>query len=186
MSLENHAYLELSEAKDYLQLKDSTDDEALTRLVNSVSMKMDKYLERTIRQTTYTDQLLDGTGLPEIDVPNFPITTLTSVYEDDVLLTVDTHFYSYAVEGYLRKYGTAVWTSNPKGVKLTYVAGYVVDEIPADLKQACLEQVAYDFQKFKQSRWGEVQRTFGDGALTFETTTFIKSVLDVLKLYRKT
>ena len=184
MSLSAIALVTVEDAKAYLELKDSQDDSILETLIDSVSALFNNETNRTLKETTFTDLYLDGSGIITLDLPDWPVVSITEIEEDEVALTEDTDYYLYADEGYLAKIG-AVWTDNIHGIKITYKAGYSATTLPSDIKLATLKQVGLEHSRFKSKNWGESGRTFPDGSITIVTDNLLPSVRDILSKYRK-
>ena len=191
MSLLANALITLEDFKVYagIDAAVSKDDTLFELLINSVSARFDTETGRVLKSAAYTDLYLDGNGERDLDLPNYPITAVASVYEDDILLVVGA-LYDYlfvaggplAVNGILRRVN-AVWSLGSQNIKLTFTAGYVT--VPSDLQMACLKQCAREWQTQKTSSWGETSRSFGDGSISYETKDLLDDVKAVLNRYAR-
>jgi len=168
MALGAYALATLANAKVYLGIADTTWDPVLEMLIDAVSEQFNSYTDRVLLNATYTALLLDGNGKEILYLPNAPITTLTSVYENDNLLTEGStaDFIKYAAEGYLYRVD-GHWAEGQQNIKITYTAGYVVvttPTIPKDLQMAVYLQVALLWKEQKTKAWGESARTVPAGS----------------------
>jgi hypothetical protein len=179
MAVAASSWVTLAQFKVYCGLPaaaDSTNDTLYETVIDAVSSRLTQHLGREIAKTTYTTVYIDGDGERDILLPHYPIVSITSIYEDDVLLTegTDDDYILYASEGRLRRVGGG-WMAGSKTVKLTYVAGYTVQgaspgtgevALPGDLKLAALMQCAAEWKRCQQKDWGEASRSFPDGSVS--------------------
>lgn len=171
------------EAKEFLKKKDDDDIVMLDAIINGVCEFIRGFTGRVFPSATYTAVKYDGNGRPDFWLPNYPVSALTSVHEDDVLLTLDTDHYAYLDTGRLRRNG--VWTTTPQGIKVTYTAGYSVASMPTDLKLGCLIQVADFWQKFQHKSFGEISRSLASQSVTVMEQDVLPAVKTLLARYRR-
>ena len=186
MSLGVNALVTLDEAKAFLKKTDDADLSVLELLIDGVSEQFNAATDRTLKTTTYTDLYLDGNGQPDIYLPNYPVTTLTSVYEDGTLLTEgltgDFVLYSSNNGAWLHKL-SGTWLEGPKTIKITYTAGYGAvspagsPALPQRVKTACLIQLGDFWQKFSHKSWGETARSLANQSVTIVD----KDILPIVK-----
>jgi len=185
MALDANALVTLADQKTYLNISDSNSDSILEILINSVSTLINVYCERTLIETTYTDLYLDGNGEKEIQLPNWPVASITSLAEDETSLTegLDEDYLLYTSDraAYLWRYGDG-WVDMHKGILITYVAGY--STVPKDLQLACFKQVAFEFHKWKNKDWGESSRSMADGSISVTTKNLLEDVEETLQRYK--
>lgn len=173
---------------------DTSNDTLFELLIDGVSEAFNKYVGRTLAKTTYTAVYIDGNGKESLLLPQYPVASITSITEDGNALTEgeDNDYLLYAASGILKRVSGA-WAKGPKTIKITYVAGYVVQGVtvtapdialPADLKLACMMQVAREWQKTKGSEWGESSRSFPDGSISRFETALLKEVREILDHFR--
>ena len=177
----------LSEIKSYLGIeeKSMTFDSVLVILSAAVQKSFDRETSRTLLRQTYSNLAIDGTGQTILWLPNWPIHTISSIYEDDESLEEGTDFVTYYNIGKLVRINRA-WSEGNQNIVVTYSAGYGDDEIPDDLKLACLKQVAFEWKIQKGSLWGEASRTYPDGAITtYSTGQLLPDVREVLERYKR-
>lgn len=191
MSLNANALITLEDFKLYagIDAAVSSADALYELIINSISTRFDTETGRALKSAVYTDLYLDGNGEQDLDLPNYPITAVASVYEDDVLLTVGAS-YDYlftagsilAVNGILRRVN-AVWSLGSQNIKLTFTGGYTT--VPDDLKLACFKQCAKEWQTQKMSNWGESSRSFPDGSVSHDVKDLLEDVKAVLRRYAR-
>jgi len=164
-------------------------------LIDGVSSAFDGAVGRALAKTTYTAVYFDGNGKEDLVLPNYPVISITSIEEDGDALTEgeDNDYQIYAASGILKR-NTGAWLKGSKTIKLTYIAGYTVQgatlvageiALPADLKLACMIQVAREWKKAQGAEWGETSRSFQDGSRSFVEKGLLKEVEDVLARYRR-
>ncbi len=173
---------------------DTSNDTLFELLIDGVSEAFDGYVGRPLAKTTYTAVYYDGNGKETLLLPNYPIVSITSIAEDGTALTEgeNSDYLFYAASGILKRVSGA-WLKGPKKIKITYVAGYVVQgatptapdiALPADLKLACMIQVAREWKKTQDSEWGQTSKSLGDGSVSFIEASLLKEVREILDRYR--
>lgn len=182
-----HAILSLEDMKEYLKEDGDSHDPIIETLINAISIAFESACGgRVFIEATYSTLYLNGTGNKMLYVPHYPITSISTVHEDDVLLTGGSDYdvsYDYVIygdegEGYLWKAGT--WSEGLKNVKLTSLkAGYTLATIPDDLKLAAMVMVEKEFQKHLNKAGAEEVRVFPEASITwnFGQDQFVKNTL---------
>lgn len=190
IAISGSALVSLADAKNYIGKMTDEDTPIIEAIINGVSAEFDSRTDRTLVKTAYTSLLLDGNGDRVLYLPNWPIVTVTSIYEDDILLvegsTAD--YLIYNAEGYVRRI-YSVWAKGYKNIKLTYEAGYAclsgTITLPADLKLKALKQVAHEFTRYQNKDWGLDSITFQDGSISKQQVALLKDVEETLWRYRR-
>jgi hypothetical protein len=166
---------------------ETEDDPVIEMLIDGVSGAFNAYVGRRIVEYTETTAYVDGNGRETIQLPRWPVTSIATVTEDDTDLTEgdDEDYRLYGDEGLLRRLGEA-WMSGRKKIKLTsYRAGYMLANLPKDLKFAALKQIAAELKDFRMRTQGEISRTAPDGSVTKrESGQFLPEVKAALDRYR--
>ncbi len=195
MAVGAFALVTLANTKTYLGLGDTSFDSVLEMLIDATSEQFNAYTDRVLINATYTSLLLDGNEKEILYLPNAPITTLTSVYENDNLLTEgdEADFIKYAAEGYLYRMD-GHWAEGQQNIKITYTAGYFVaatPTIPKDLQLAVYLQIALLWKEQKTKAWGESARTVPAGSTSTAYQVAdqpldarVKAILDKYVRYR--
>jgi len=181
-----HALVNLEEVRIHRDIPDKYVN-LIEFLINSRSLAFEKKCRgRVFIEATYTTLYLDGTGTKMLLIPHYPITSISTVHEDDVLLSGGADYdtsYDYVIygaegEGYLWK--EARWSKGLKNVKLASLkAGYVLTSIPSDLKLAAMIMIEKEFQKHLNKAGAEETRVFPDASITwnFSQDEYVKKVL---------
>jgi hypothetical protein len=167
--------------------------------ISEASTVIQNYCNQKIEQISADAILLDGAGSAKLFLPELPVTTITSVKVDGVLLASTD--YALAENGVLwRNFG--VWAIGARNVEVTYTHGYAV--IPADIKGVCYRSAARLYQaQLKATHQGLVPGlqavSVGDWSETYEgdkavvgesdkgvsaARTLLMSEKDILNYYR--
>ena len=179
-----HALISLEDMKIYLKEEGDKQNEIITTLINAVSVAFEAECGgRIFIEATYATHYLDGTGTRMLFIPHYPITSITTVTEDDIDLTEgndeDYVIYGDEGEGYLWR-ANGVWSRGLKNIKLTSLkAGYVLASIPSDLKLAAMIMIEKEFQKHLNKAGAEETRVFPDASITwnFSQDEYVKKTL---------
>ena len=196
MSLITQSLVTAAEAEDYCQIQSPEHDVVIERIINGVSQQFSTYASRNFISAVYTAVKMTGNGTAYLYLPNWPVTTLTTVVEDGATLTLDTDFYSDQTEGLLTKanyhgtlygamYGYSTnWSINTHAIVITYTAGYTAALLPADLKLAALKEIARQYQAFITKDTGESSRSV-QGSSTSKSDPARPEWMEVVSRYRR-
>jgi len=124
----------LAEMKEYLNISatDTTVDEELRSFIDAGSDLAESYVGQVLGRRTFTNELYDG-GTEFIRIRNPKALSITSVYENDALVSSTAYNLDYTGQRLYRigsgtLYATnsyGYWTGGFNNIKITYVAGYV-------------------------------------------------------------
>jgi hypothetical protein len=183
------ALVSLEDAKAVIGKTTDEDTAIIELIISGVSAAFNSFTGRNLKYQEYATVYLDGNGEQKLSLPNYPVTSIGTVVEDDLTLTEgDDHdylLYTNDNDAYLYKVG-GTWTTTPKGVQLTvFKAGFSDVAMPPDLKMVCLKQVAWEFKQYQGKRWGEQTHSFEAGSVSFETGELLDSVKAILSRYRR-
>ena len=112
--------------------------------INYASDYIERYTNRVLIQTAYTRQQYDGNDRQFLLLDNLPITngeTFTveewDTFNDSLLTTlvVNQDYLVYEPEGKI--YNRGLWFQGKKRWRITYTAGWLIANVPDDLKVAC-------------------------------------------------
>lgn len=199
MALSPEALTSVRAVKDYLKLTSSENDTLLEALIEAVSAHFAAYTGRNLTARAYSpdpgssdfDQdnaLLDGSGYPEQLLPQYPVSSLASICLDGLHLPPaqapgQAGWVLDRSAGVLSLVG-GVFSRGRQNLAVAYRAGFAA--VPADLAQACLEQVATRFQESGagQGRLGVSARTLADGSVSYQGQALLPQVTAVLDRYR--
>ena len=133
---------DIDSVKRLLDKTDGIHDDLLTMIVDGVSVRMERYMGRTIGREDYTSEPIESVGYPAIVLRHGPITNVVTVIEGSTTLVAA----DFRLEGdkTLIRLSSGLVTGWAIGdVFITYEAGY--DDIPADLDWACVMQCAREY-----------------------------------------
>lgn len=152
------ALCELEEVKLYLGIETTANDALLEMLIDSASAFIESYTNRTFDIQEYTE-IVNGTGgnrLPLSYAPIYSVTSITNIYG----ITVTAPFTKnliYLTDGSVFTEGKLNWT-------VVYEAGF--EEIPYDVRQACIDMVAFKYKE--KDRIGINTKTLAGEVISFE------------------
>lgn len=157
MPVATNALTTVPDAKAYLKIdqSDTSFDALIEFLINAVSTQLEGYCQRPLKAQSFTNEEFDGTGRNTLLLPAFPVSAITTVTIDDVLVP--------AAEYKVRKNRGALvrlqgcWPKGIMNIKLSYTGGFAT--IPADLELACKHTVMF----YYKTDVADFSRTFGEG-----------------------
>lgn len=165
----------LATVKEFVGITSVNDDALLTRLINDASTLMQSWLSRDITSATYT-QKLDGKGIDEITLTNYPITAVSALTIDGITPTAygfdDNNI--YLTDG-------SVFTKGKRNITVTYTAGFTT--VPTDLEQVCVDLVATKYRE--RDRIGLDSKALAGETTAFSTRDFPNRAKAILTQYRK-
>lgn len=133
----------LAEVKEHLEIADTAQDSYLTTLIERVTGYVEAGTSRKLKGRTYTDQLYDGSGTPEMRLREWPITAVTAVsfLDSPTATTWTAQSLTYlvidgATERTIRFRDSWVFPRGYQNVKLTCAAGYAT--VPPQLASETL------------------------------------------------
>ncbi len=130
----------LSQVKSFLGEETALVDVELQTLLSAASSQIRRHID-PIEYTTYTDELLDGTGRPWVMVEHWPLKAgdhERTVKLGDVDITGSCRF----EERTGRIYRPGGFPPGVQNISVTYTAGYDAS-VPPDLVGACLMLVKF-------------------------------------------
>jgi len=174
----------LKRVKDMVGLTSdqTTDDALLENLIMQETKNIQTVCRRDFFYNTYTEYR-DGDGSDVIFVDNFPIETVTGIYDDTTrafgagTLIAAADYYVDTINGMIRLLNT-VTTPASANVKIVYTGGYKV--IPKDLELACAQMVVADYIELK----GGVNAMEGE-TLTYKPGNLRKQADKIVDRYKK-
>jgi hypothetical protein len=101
---------------------------------------------------TVLTQLFDiEEGEDNIFLDEWPLTSVTSVTEDETVLTVDDDYFIYVDEGRIERIDSN-WVKGRRSVQVIHKPGYTdLDSVPKSINQACIEWTIYLLQHQQSS-----------------------------------
>ena len=120
----------LASLKDYLNIgsSDTNINTYLESLIDGVSSKVEQFLHRNIRLANYIEYQ-DGKGLEMLYLKQYPVKSITSIYDDidrsfGSTTEVDSDDYTYDPDTGIVYYDSGYFSNGIRNVKITYMAGY--------------------------------------------------------------
>lgn len=146
----SYALCTVADVKELLGIasSDSTKNNLIIRKINQSTEIIEGYCRRRFKETTYTNEIYDGTGTDQLGLLNYPISSVeaitvgmrdTTLNEDD-FNTVDSELFFIDYTGGLLN-GVGSFYGGWGQYRVTYTAGYAT--IPDDLAEACATLAAY-------------------------------------------
>ena len=192
-TIDPYALITLEAAKQHLDIPSATtsEDDILTRFINSATKTIENYTDRKIKLRQYTE-IQDGRGQDRLILRHFPCLKPTELWDDttgeftDVSNKLDSS--EYALDG-LPDNGIGVVLYNRRfsvgraNIKIIYEAGY--DPIPMDLQEACFWIIDYYYDMRSDRRIGLTSKGKEGESTSFrdDFPPFVKNILDAYKRY---
>ncbi len=149
MAVAANALCALADLKAYAGLPSAAAayDAALEALIDAVSEAAEQHTGRVLAETDYTWRL-DGNGLDELLVPEWPLNSVTTLTVNGETIPARASLTSsgYVPTAYNIKLVGYLFYEGIQNVSIAAKAGY--STVPADLKQAAIEWAAW---KLKES-----------------------------------
>jgi hypothetical protein len=172
---------------------DADRDTVLAAWIAGISRQMQSYMSRTIASASTTNEKIDSNGSHAIQAHDYPIITVTSLYERETLLAENVDFELNPLD---RKLGQIVrisdaypigWLPGIRVVRLTYNHGYA--NVPDDLVWAATEAVVLRYYNTVQSGkgWGGLGSKGVEPAAsaTYDKDFWARDIVPVLDPYRR-
>jgi hypothetical protein len=136
----------VDEVKRSLGITSTDDDVLMFDLVKSSSDFVEKSANRTFNFASYTETFYPETGVRELLLENFPITSVTSVVIDGITLDLATSTirnYVWSKDGTLRRVDGGIFPREPAETVVTYKAGF--ETVPEDVRHAVRKMVSREY-----------------------------------------
>lgn len=186
----------VSNLKSYLEKTDSTNDFILGVITKGVSTSIQKYLNRFLEKTEYTEYFEVDNVRKRFYLKAYPIdlTADFTVTLDDDEQTIDDDYFVREEAGLITFDIPPIYTE-PKGLKVVYTGGYEeiddssIDDgtlnVPDDIRMAAYMQAAYMFRR--RNDLGISALSLPDGKIEKKAKAgrLIPEVISLLKDYRR-
>lgn len=200
MAINSNGLVALSEMKDYLNITDASEDTDVERVINGVSDFFEEETNRVFLETTYTNDVLDPTGIRELllsqtvtgELRALPITVFTSISISGTAVAT-TDFQVNTKAGIVTMLN-GVWWGLPGDILTTYTGGYILQGVsptppqralPNNIKQAAKEFIALKYRvQTKQLGPGIENVSAAGESVSYSDRGIPKSVMDVIRQYR--
>lgn len=146
----------IEEIKVQLWIEDDSQDILLQQLLNQANWYIENFCQRKFSAQDYTE-LYDWHGQYTMDLKNFPVNTLTSLKRNTWTITSPV-WESFNPDTFVIKKQNGIirsanifpyWLEN---IQVIYNAWYTSENMPEDLKNACISLVGY-YYNTKNSQW---------------------------------
>lgn len=158
VSESNNTFLSLAEAKEYLNLNDTADDDELLAYTETACHLAELVADRTFSRKTQVDTLSSTGDSTTLYLTRRPVISITSVTERGTTLA-STAYSCDLTYGHLYRmastYDRTYWAQGSRSNVVTYVAGYAI--IPTDVRYATLQILEH--------LWQNQRTTFASGVL---------------------
>jgi len=185
------ALVSLADAKSFLKISGSGEDDVVSFLVNEISQFIGTYTRRKLVQASYTE-FYDGDGSAELVLARRPVQSITSVHDDplrefgsgtlvpaaDVLTDKEAGILMLSPVS-----STPAFLKGKGNVKVVYSAGYPAASIPYDLQIAAKKLIAFRYFERKDGRFGQGSQTQGLVSVSFTLDEIPRDVREVLDRY---
>jgi hypothetical protein len=176
----------LNDTKTFLGITGSSQDSAITMLLQQATAYIEMKCGRTFASTVYTNEKYDGTGTRELKLNQYPIVTFTKLEKNNAtdnsddwdeidsedywvdlttgIISLTTDFLDWdddEDEGLTEQ----IFLLGKNKYRATYTAGY--GAIPSDLQYACMTFVGEALNKRKSM--GIKSESLGDHSISFES-----------------
>lgn len=128
-----HALTTTAKVKTYLGVTSSGDDTVIDQAVSYATDAIESFCgKRRFKRTTYTNELLDANGEQNFLLPQWPVSTLTTLEYRSGVISSPTYTAFTADEYLLYGDDGIIWFTAPlpklrQGIRATYTAGYLID-----------------------------------------------------------
>lgn len=178
-------------AQTFLGLPDD-DQQQVEFLITAASKYANNFTSRKLAQRDYLgatdDEIYDGTGSAVLYLRQYPVNTITAIYEDiDRVWGASTEIDSTSYTFYPNR-GKVVFDSilftGRRTVKVKYNAGYAPADTPEDLAQAIFITVDYWYKRMSDHGWGVTSVGVEDKRIAYQLGV-PNQAKEILKMYRK-
>ena len=170
VALKANALITLLELDEFLQITIGDADLSNT-LINIASDFIDRFCNRSFILATYPNEEYDGDGNNNIYLRKYPVVSVASVILYDTYtgvnlytFTVNTEYLIYLNEGYI--YMRSKTSPGHKNYRVTYDAGYLLADIPYDLKNACAQLAGLIY--YNKGKAGVKSESIGKYSVTYD------------------
>jgi uncharacterized protein YbdZ (MbtH family) len=166
MELNSNALVSWEFVRDYSGKFQEAQKDKVTSLINWISSKAETIAQREIISKI---RVLDicGNGAPRLYLPVTPITDVESIVIDNTHLFIAdpvdaTDYHVDYRSGIITRYNY-LWPSGLFNIRVTYTAGWTIENMPADIQKACLEAINVAWNRQNDNSYGVTSKTTPDG-----------------------
>jgi hypothetical protein len=150
-----------------------TDASYQNTLINMASDFIERFCNRVFISAVYTAEVYDGDGSHYLYLEKYPLTssTITLVIWDTLnnqLLQTLVLYTDYLIDNAANSaiWGRSVFIKGKNNYRVTYTAGYTIDDVPYDLKNACAKLAGSLF--YNQGKTGVASEKIGSYAISYD------------------
>lgn len=159
-------------------------DDVLAQCIEGATIFFESHTERVLEEQDLTHQF-NGNGNHVMMLREFPVSQVTNVWVSsdwDFSAPIDNTSYVLDNEAFIVR--KTVWDQGVRNIAVQYTAGYAMDYVPADLRQAALMMTEFLWKGRADFRLGVTNRSKGGETLTFQESV-PKAILDILETYKR-
>ena len=170
--------------KSILGIEWSSEDTLLQTILTNAQWLAEVTIGRPIEQATYSGIEMDWHGERIFFLKHYPIITFTSIeYRDWVTWSAVTDEYSVKKETGQVRFPYSIVPRGFDNVRVSYVAGWTSETVPADLKQAIID-IASTVYNTRNSAWIKREKVDGSEIEFTQAESLSPSAEKVLSSYR--
>lgn len=204
MAIVSYGLSTVARFKTFIGKTTNEDDSLIELLINIVSDYVEKYCDRRFKQTTYTDQYYDGTGINKMFLRQYPVDETTGVtiderssdFNDTSWDQLDSSLFHVDWNAGVVELVGARFAEVPKKYRIDYKAGYNFDNVTpgttlqavgiGDLELAVWMMVNNIYQN-RKSTTGIKSESIGNYSVSYGDDTMlspeIRMILNKYKRY---
>lgn len=166
---------------------DESQTDIIDDLIAWIQDRAELLIGRKLESAEFT-WYLDGTGSNRIVLPVAPVTAITAIYLDSgrTFATAEdsSTYYTNLDHGIITLYN-ATTPCYPVSVKVVATAGYTETTLPASLKQAFIEAISWNLNRYADRHFGRTSQSTPDGVQVGYEMVLPMGVQRVFEAYRE-
>lgn len=169
----------LTDLKTALEITNTNFDTILQMVIDCVKAEAWEYMDISYEPITDYEEYFDG-GTRDIYLKHANISGLAIELDGSPLVEGNEEDYVFYSNISLVRSVAGEFTSGLKIIKVTYIGGYVEDDIPEPVRRKLIKQMEYEFRRRKDPGLSSV--TYPDGSVNkFSIDEWLPDVKEVLK-----
>lgn len=187
-----NALVSTDDAKAFLKIESESEDPIIEGFINKASIWANDFTQRLLLSRTLTEYY-DGEGETELLLRQYPVTALTSLYDDTLrafgagtAIDIANNVVLDGEKGIVRLWNQAVaFNDGIANVKVVYTAGYALASVPESIKEAVLLYIGNLYRRqYQDQRFGVSSETIGDRTTNYSNDEFPAKAKALLNPYR--
>lgn len=176
------AILSLAEYKVFAGITNANADTRLTAILNSAEQFFLMRIRRNIEETEYTEKY-NGDGTQTLVLKRWPVTDFSELKVSDEV--IDSADYTVDSVNGVVKINAGTFTCGFQNVEVTYKSGYLVADIPLEIKMAIAEIVQKKYVQFDKKGETYSSEAFFGGSLVFKDSDLTDYTNQVINTYKR-